>query len=209
MGAALTPSATVSQAVVHPEADGGDWAEVAGLPVREPMNTDRTCEIDVASEIDRLFHDSSLAHAGPPRAAILMGGVATGKTTLLRNDYSQGFVLIDAAEMFHHLSGGDALLDFPGALLEPLVLIGSLVAQRAISERRNIVTEIIGANFAPVEELISALKSTGYGVDVVAVTCDLEESMRRNETRGDNISAYYAEPFQRQWIIGACKQLAP
>jgi hypothetical protein len=100
------------------------------------------------------------------------------------------------------------MLDFPDSLLEPLYLIGPLVSQRAISERRNIVTEIIGAEKDPTIELISALKAAGYSVDVVGVTCDFEESVRRNENRGDNISAYYAEPFQRQWIIDACGEFA-
>jgi predicted RNase H-like HicB family nuclease len=32
MGATLTPSPTVYKAVVHPENEGGYWAEVTGLP---------------------------------------------------------------------------------------------------------------------------------------------------------------------------------
>ena len=172
------------------------------------MEASHTFRIDISGEIDRLFDDSSLTPSGDPTAIVLMGGVATGKTTIRIRDYSHGYVLIDSAEMFHHMSQGDAMLDFPDALLDPLELIGSLVAQRAISERRNIVTEIIGADFTPTNALISAIKSIGYRVDVVAITCDLEESIRRNETRGDNISAYYAEPFQRQWIIDACNRPA-
>ncbi|MCO5056209.1 zeta toxin family protein [Thermomonas sp.] len=172
------------------------------------MENNRIFQINIGSEIDRLFDDSSLAHNDHPKAVILMGGVATGKTHLRIKNYSQGFVLIDAAEMFHHLSRGDAMLDFPDAFLEPLNLIGPLVSQRAISERRNIVTEIIGADQDPTFELIETLEAAGYLVDVVALTCDFEESVRRNENRGDNISAYYAEAFQRQWIIDACGESA-
>jgi predicted RNase H-like HicB family nuclease len=32
MGATFTPSTTIYKAVVHPEAEGGYWAEVAELP---------------------------------------------------------------------------------------------------------------------------------------------------------------------------------
>ena len=172
------------------------------------MNADRILEIDIGNEVDRLFDDSSLSNGATPRVIIIMGGVAAGKTTLRQSKYSRGFVLIDAAEMFHHLSG-EAFLDFPDALLEPLELIGSLAAQRAISERRHIVTEIVGAEPEPIVELIEALKKVGYDVEVVGVTCDLEESLRRNQERGDNISAYYAEPFQRRWLFSACAQFAP
>lgn len=172
------------------------------------MNADRILEIDLVNEIDRLFDDSSLSNGAEPRAIIIMGGVAAGKTTLRQSKYSQGFVLIDAAEMFHHLSC-EAFLNFPDALFEPLEIIGPLVAQRAISEKRHIVTEIIGAESEPTVELIEALKHAGYHVEVVGVTCDLEESIRRNQERGDNISAYYAEPFQRRWLVDACAQAAP
>ena len=172
------------------------------------MNSDRILDIDIGNEIDRLFDDSSLSNGTKPRAIILMGGVAAGKTTLRQNKYSHGFVLIDAAEMFHHASA-EAYLDFPDALLELLELIGPLVAQRAISEQRHIVTEIIGAEREPTVELIEALRKAGYYVEAVGVTCDLEESIRRNQERGDSISAYYAEPFQRRWLIDACAQFAP
>jgi hypothetical protein len=168
------------------------------------MKKDRNLRIDARDEGDRLFDDSSISHAGHPEAVILMGGVATGKTTLRLRDYSHGYVLIDAAEIFHHLSQGDATLDFPDAFLNQLESVGTQIARRAVSEGRSIVTEIIGADEVPTLELISALKSCGYSVKVVSVTCDLEESIRRNEGRGDSISAYYAEPFQRRWIIDSC-----
>jgi hypothetical protein len=174
------------------------------------MSDEKWFEVDFIAETDRLFDDSSLANNTRPTAAIIMGGVAVGKTTVRLQDYSQGFVLIDAAEIFDHMSMslGESMLDFPDALLEPLELIGRQVARRAVSERRHIVTEIIGAELVPTEELMSALKSAGYSIEGIGITCDLQESIRRNENRGDNISAYYAEPFQRQWIIDACSDVA-
>jgi hypothetical protein len=170
------------------------------------MDRDRKFEINIETEIARLFDDASLATEGRPKAVVLMGGVAAGKTTLRCKSYSRGFVLIDAAEIFHHLSNGDPMLDFPEALIDQLESIGPQIARRAVAERRNIVTEIIGAELVPTEKLISALKLAGYSVEVVAITCELEESIRRSANRGDNISAYYAEQFQRQWIIDACSQ---
>ncbi len=81
-----------------------------------------------------------------------------------------------------------------------------MAASRAIKERRNIVTEIIGDNFESTKKLIDLLTSIGYKVETIAVTCDMEEAWQRNLNRGDNISAYYAEPFQYKWIIDACKE---
>jgi Zeta toxin. len=95
---------------------------------------------------------------------------------------------------------------FPGPLEQPLDLVGSMVAARAIAESRNIVTEIIGADLGATSELTEALRSIGYSVEAVAITCELEESIRWNEERGDSVSAYCAEPFQRRWIIDACRK---
>ena len=163
---------------------------------------------DIDAEVDRLFDDSSLPADGQPVAVIISGGVCAGKTTIRKQKYSTGYVLIDAAEIFLSLSRGE-YLPFPEALQEPMDLIGRLVARRALSERRNIVTEIIGAEVGPVQQLIDALRSIGYSVQGAVITCDVEEALRRNESRGDDdISAYYAEPFQRAWIVEACAELA-
>ena len=164
--------------------------------------------MDISAEVDRLFVDSSLPAGGKPVAVIISGGVCAGKTTIRKQKYSTGYVLIDAADIFLSLSRGE-YLPFPEALEEPMDLIGRLVARRALSERRNIVTEIIGAEAEQQIQLIAALRSIGYGVQGAVITCDVEEAVRRNESRGDdNISAYYAEPFQSAWIIEACAELA-
>ena len=199
--AGTTSTTTVTSAMSSASGDSCDDA-ILGIKI----NMDYLSLIAIDNEIRRHFEDSSLVQSGQPTAVILMGDVASGKTHLRAKKYSQGFVLIDAAEIFHHLSGTEQL-DFPDALLGPLEVIGPLIALRALSERRNIVTEVIGDDEEPTIELITALKQAGYSVNVVGVTCDLEEAIRRNENRGDSISAYFAEPFQRKWIIGACRQL--
>ena len=162
--------------------------------------------IDLNAEIDRYFDDSSLPSNEPPRIVILMGGPASGKTRLRREKFSTGYVLVDAADIFINLSRG-GYYDFPDAFEEPMNLIGRLVAIRAIRERRNIVTEIIGSDFEETVNLIEALKSVGYSVEATAVTCDIEVAMERNMSRGENnISSYYAEPYQRQWLIEAVRE---
>lgn len=129
--------------------------------------------MDVSAEVDRLFDDSSLPADAQPVAVILTGGVAAGKTTVRKQKYSTGHVLIDAADIFLSLSRGE-YLDFPEALQEPMELIGRLVTRRALTERRNIVTEIIGAEVEPVHQLIEALRSIGYSVQGAVITCDVE-----------------------------------
>jgi len=167
-----------------------------------------TWRLDIDAEVHRLFDDSSLPADGQPVAVIISGGVCAGKTTVRKQRYSTGYVLIDAADIFLNLSRGE-FLPFPEAFREPMDLIGALVAKRALAERRSIVTEIIGSELEPVQQLVDALESIGYGVQGVVVDCDVEEALRRNESRGDeSISAYDAEPFQRAWIIDACTEFA-
>ena len=174
-------------------------------------NSGTNCKVfsfDLNAEVDRYFDESSIPKKGPPEMVVLLGGVASGKTTLRRERYSAGYVLVDAADIFISLSRG-GYYDFPDAFLEPMDLMGRLIANRAISERRNIVTEIIGSDFDETTELIEAIRSAGYKIQAVGVTCDVEEAMKRNLSRGDdNISSYYAEPFQRQWLIDAAQGAA-
>lgn len=165
-------------------------------------------DIDLAAEVERLFDDSSIPKDGRPVAVIISGGVATGKTTLRKQQYASGFVLVDAVDVFLSLSRGE-YVDFPDGLEEPMDAVGRHVAWRAVSERRNIVTEVVGTDVGPVVELLEALRAVGYRVEGVTVTCDLDEALRRNKARGDDdISAYYAEPYQNAWIVAACREAA-
>jgi hypothetical protein len=167
------------------------------------MQNEHVFQFDIGAEIDRYFDDSSLPDGADSRIVIFMGGVAGGKTTLRKQGYSTGFVLVDAADIFLNLSRG-GFFPFPEAFKEPMQIIGSLVAQRAVSERRNIVTELIGAELEPAKDLIDAMLAIDYKVDLQAITCDVEEAQRRNLNRGnDCISAYYAEPYQRAWLMDA------
>ena len=160
--------------------------------------------MDIRTEVDRLFDDSSLPTDAQPIAVIISGDIAAGKTTLRRQKYATGYVLIDAVDIFLSLSRGE-YFDFPDGLEEPMDRIGRLVAKRAVAERRNIVTEIVGVERGPTLQLIEGLKSVEYRVQGEVITGDVDEELRRNEARGDDdISSFYAEPFQRAWIIGAC-----
>lgn len=167
------------------------------------MNGERIIKVDFVAEIDRYFDDSSLAGPEGPSIVILLGGVASGKTTIRKQRYATGYVLVDAAEIFLRLSRGE-FLPFPGVLEEPMRIIGSLVAKRAVLERRNIVTELIGADIELVKSLIDAMRAVGYRVEGQGITCDVEVAQKRNESRDeDSISSSYAEDYQRAWLQDA------
>lgn len=167
------------------------------------MTENRAIKIDIEAEVESYFDASSESHGRTPEFAIVMGGPAVGKTTLRKQKFAKGYVLVDAADIFIRLSEGQSL-DFPDDLEQPMEVVGTLIASRAVAERRCIVTELIGADYEATVELIEAMRSIGYEISVTGVNCDVEEAQRRNLARGDdNISCYFAEEFQRKWLIQA------
>ena len=169
------------------------------------MPSEHTFQWDLNAEIDRYFDESSESRGETPRIVIFMGGPAVGKTTLRKQRCSTGYVLIDAAEIFLSLSRGE-YFPFPDAFEEPMEIIGRLVAQRAVAERRHIVTELIGSDLEATTDLFESMRAIGYELFGEFITCDIEEAQRRNLARGDdNISCYYAEPYQRRWLLEAAR----
>jgi hypothetical protein len=162
-------------------------------------------DVDDEHEVARFFDDSSLG-SQPPKLVVIGGGVCAGKTTLRRTRYSTGFVVLDAAEIFLDLCRGEYFA-FPGPFNDTLERIGTAVAKRAVHERRNIVTEIIGDKQPMLPALLDACKACGYHLEVVYVACDPKEGWRRNLNRGqDNISAHYTQEFHERWLLHAAAQ---
>lgn len=163
---------------------------------------DRTV-ISVRAEIDRFFADASAATSEQPEFVLLMGGVCAGKTSLRRQRFDRGYVLVDAAEIFLNLSGGRNY-DFPSMFAEAMDVIGGEVARRAVRENRPIVSEIIGADLEPTQQLIDAMLKAGYRVRPTFIHADPKESWTRNLNRAaDNISAHFTEPYHLQWLLNA------
>ena len=141
---------------------------------------------------------------GKPKLAIIMGPICAGKTTLRRRKYASGHVLVDAAQLFIDLGGMD--LDFPSTLEESMEHIGSEVARRAMAGGMNIVTEAVGSRYDPVAELVDAMTAVGYEVEIVFVNLDLPSCIEREKGRAqDNVSSYYAEPYQLKWLLDAAR----
>jgi hypothetical protein len=161
--------------------------------------------VDVAREIDRYFDDSSLVEKREPEVVLLIGPVAVGKTRYRRKNYKSGYVLLDAGDIFIRLSRG-RYIAFPSFLAKPMDAIGAAIAQRAVRERRRIVTEMIGTELEPVQLVIETMKASGYRVSIKAMTVDFELSAIWNQSRSNsNISAYYSERYHVKWLLDACE----
>jgi hypothetical protein len=158
---------------------------------------------DIRAEIDKCFEESYSTNLEHPKLVVLAGGVCSGKTFIRRLKFGEDFVVLDAGQIFLSLSCGK-YFDFGKMFEEPLNSIGLEVAKRAIRQRRNIVTEIIGASPEIIRLLNDLGESLGYKFELVPVFCDLEVAMERNANRSDdNISAHYTEPYHINWLLAA------
>lgn len=163
---------------------------------------------DMRKEVEKFFDDSSVPRGRDPKLVLLLGPVCSGKTFVRKRDYSKGYVLVDAAEIFRSLSRGGRH-QFGTIFGEPLDLIGGFVAYRALKERRNVVTEMIGDRREEVEAVIDAALALGYEVEVKAVQCGLDEARRRLRRRGpDEVSARDTQSYHHRWITAAASGLA-
>jgi hypothetical protein len=129
-----------------------------------------------------------------------MGGVCTGKTTLRRKLYSDGYSNIDAGEIFIQLSQGN-YYEFPSHLELSMNEIGLSKMKESIHNKANIVIELVGANYESVKELIDLSEKLNYISKVEYLECDMAEAWQRNVNRGnDNISAHFCEPYHIKWF---------
>lgn len=187
----------------------GDPVDVVSILSLGPSAKDRIS--DMTTEIALAFDSLPPAIDNPPTWVLITGPVATGKSTIRHEKYRRGYVTIDAAEIFLRVCRGRRV-DFPPPpsekeLAEQLELIGSGIATRAVRERRNIVTELIGVPSEPVKQLMDAILAAGYRCKNFFVQCEFEESQRRNLARGENdISAYYTDPYHVRWILNALQE---
>lgn len=139
---------------------------------------------------------------GQPEAAILMGPICCGKSTLRREPIFSNHVSLDAADIWLKLSGSPEP-QFPGPW-EPLVhIVGEEVFRQAVTGKYNLVLEIIGADYAVLEATVERFLSLGYKPLVTYVRAPEEECQKRHAARNDdNLSAYFTEGFHVAWILG-------
>lgn len=164
---------------------------------------------NISEELKKFFDDSSHCRDGQPKFILLTGGIGNGKTTIRRKQYASGYVHLDAAEIFANFAKGK-YYDFPVAFEGPLETVGSLIAEQAIKERRNIVMEVIGDSLEDTSVIIAAMKSAGYDVKLSFVECDQPEAYKRHlhavKTDVNYVSAFHTQRFHKKWILGAIEK---
>src|SRR3989344_4440071 len=96
----------------------------------------------------------------PPKFVIIMGGVASGKTTLRRRDYSRGFVHVDPGDIFAILR---KTMEEDDPKMRPSMAFASeLLLEQALDERKNIVTEIVSIPIEILKPIMDKMTGRGY-----------------------------------------------
>jgi len=150
-----------------------------------------------------------------PEFVIIMGGICSGKTTFRKEEYSNGYVNIDAGEIFIELSQGKCY-DFPSHLEDEMNRLGVAIIKRCLKDRCNMVTEIIGSDEGLVKDLASTVHMFNYSVKLIHVQCEEDQAVKRLQKRNamlkklmkrknynsynDNISAFFCEKYHLLWF---------
>ena len=176
--------------------------ETAGTSTQDMTSA----EYGLDEEINKFFDDSSMSKEDAPKLVLIIGGVGAGKTTQRKRDYSEGFVNLDACEIFTNLNRGKYYV-FGKELDEIMEIIGQMIANKAINDRRNIVLEMIGEKKEILESIIKALHSIGYKVKLELIDCDPAEAYKRHlkaiEEDETYLSAFFTQPYHERWILNA------
>lgn len=141
------------------------------------------------------------------KLVLILGAVGVGKTTFRREKYSNGYVNVDAGDIFIELSKGE-YYDFPSHLKKEMVKIGKSLMLDSLRSKKDIVLEFPGSNYDDVMEITNLAEKLGYTCELEMLQCDIDVAWERNISRSDNnISSYYYEKYHLNWFRNAVKQL--
>jgi hypothetical protein len=180
------------------------YETVHGVCEVEPTPTKPV--IDYEREIDRFFDPVRKPSQDEPVCVILMGITGAGKTSIKNLKYAAIHVVVDIGAIFLNLSRGKTYR-FGEAFEREMQTIGCEVAYKAISERRNMVLEIIGESSEDAIRLVATMRQAGYKVQLVYVECEVDEAYIRH-IRGsvENVSAGLTQEYLHECVIAATQR---
>lgn len=129
----------------------------------------------------------------PPQFVMVMGGVASGKTTWRRKQFASNYVNFDFGEICDALEK-EFGVDSP-RLSDYAVLASDMILHDSIADKKNIVIEIIGDNKEIVETLINKMKGVGYKVSMEFIACDPVDAYKRHLKAVEEDKTYRSSHF--------------
>ncbi|MBI2894410.1 MAG: hypothetical protein HYY06_12735 [Deltaproteobacteria bacterium] len=142
-----------------------------------------------------------------PELTVVMGPVASGKTTLRRSRLAS-HVPIDPAELYLLLTLGDTKV--PANIGRLLQDAGRAVALAALCERRHVALEVLPSRLAHplVMDAMPRVKALGYRTSVLYCDVPFDVTLERNRGRADReISAVHTEIDAIGWVRYALREI--
>lgn len=132
----------------------------------------------------------------PPRFIIVAGGQGAGKSTIIKQKYSDGYVIVDSGKIYRKLTETKTI----DRVEDDISLIGWALVSDAITTRKNIVIEIIFDKQHPIYEIVEKMIDIGYKVEIEYVNADIVAAWERYLKNRDNISSGYTEKQTLSWF---------
>ena len=114
----------------------------------------------------------------PPKFVVFTGGIASGKTTIRRQRYADGYVNFEFGDI---LAAAKKLFGEDHPKLTNFAAVAcDMILRRSLEARKNIVIEIIGDNKALFDPVFNKMRDIGYKCEICHVTCDPVEGYKRH-----------------------------
>lgn len=142
----------------------------------------------------------------PPQLVILTGGVASGKTTMRRQKFSDGYVQFEYGDVYTTIK---KVMDVEEEqLLKFAFFASNLILNESLAAKKNIVTEIIGDNELLVSPIIDEMTKRGYKVSINYVHCDPVVAYERHLKAVKEDKDYWSAHFtQESTLLAFFQQL--
>lgn len=145
-------------------------------------------------------------YGNPPQLVIFTGGVASGKTSLRRQNFSKGFVHVDYGDVYTALKK-KMNVDETNLLKAAFQATNNILNECLISQF-NIVTEVIGDNELALTPIIDEMVKLGYKVSINHVDLDPVIAYQRHLKAVKEDPDYWSANFtQDSTILVFCQQL--
>lgn len=160
-------------------------------------------EVAQLTEIAKPFWEKGESQ-NPPQLVILTGGVASGKTTMRRQKFSDGYVQFEYGDVCTAIK--KVMEAEEEKLLKYAFFASNLILNESLAAKKNIVTEIIGDNEALISPIIDEMTKKGYKVSINYVHCDPAEAYKRHLKAVKEDKDYWSAHFTQESTLLAFYQ---
>ena len=162
----------------------------------------------LATIADEFLQKGKVAES--PKIIIVSGGTGSGKSTVRKKDFDEGYVFIDFGAIYLRVTENEKKRDNKNEAY--CQVVADMVITNAIEQRKNIVIEIIGDKEKQFDSIIPEMIKRGYKTESLFVFAEPEQALERHlkqEMEGrDDMSAVFSQDGTIQIFINYFEKTA-